>query len=1060
MSNHHINVVRKSVRLRSIYLKELLMMEMPIVEALEHVAAVQSLGRLCENNQHDLILSVIQANKGMKEYLTVLLLPSFPNCLECIKICVNNLPPEGIEKPGSLGRNALIAAIILGENNFRVIQKLVEYKSGFLVNVPDALGRTAIHYAVIKGDLEILKLLSETGNADARHVDNDGNSILHQFFLFNVKNSDMLKYLLHDKPKQHMMIHVPNNKAQGMVTPGMYAMKMNSPFVVQLMKVNTDERVVDHPTVERRRIALDLSLREIEDGDLDELQFIIEKFGDSVDGNGDTLLHNFAKFGLTNQRAVDYCLKDPGVLSFLINTQNREGKTPLYILLERQRPSIVLFNSMIEHPELDPSISDIDGWVLLRPALTQPDHIFFCVFELNPRLLFKSNHYDISVFINMMVKTRFDLIRALVEKYDIDLTNVDDHGRNILHLCAEFCINNPYTYDYLLSKLKVDPQTLVNVKDGTRYGYTPVMSAIISKNTYIFKDLFHKFDIDLHVFPNPGFNFNYLTLAIKYCDYDTQTEMLKRCPELASFVNDLGETPVMVAIREQKYELTRVLIETYNVDINVRNNYGNTLLHYLANYRVKDTELIDLLLNGDRNISYYINERNVDGLTPHEIALEKDNIELANAFSKFLTTEADIAQIDVEDVTNEKPAVITSKNLDFFTSYRVDDFWSNLRVAIEENDLERVKKRIESNSLLDWDKGTPLHFISSIQNIGPNIIDFLLNECEVTQSHINLQNNHGETPLHCAAIRENIPLLNALLKHPNIITSVRNKKGETALLAAINNDWVQFSQDVIQLLVMHDPTLVDIPDLHGVTPLQASILRNHCDVMKLLIEKGKANINYVDEDGDTLAHFLAGYEKQDPEVIEYLMNKPHNVIKHINKRNKFGNTPLHAACKTNNEKYALYLLNQRRIDLQRVNNMNETPLFVCLSMNREVASPKIIENLVKKSPGMVNKSNFVGDLPILVAINVENYHAVKILIEDGKIDINSWKDKQHNTLLHYLFLYGVKHEKMFKYLFGELILINYYCTMKFGRFCIRTVFVGLLIFKKKVENRKKSIFGQ
>lgn len=999
-------------------------MEMPIVEALEHVAAVQSLGRLCENNQHDLVLSMIQSNKAMKEYLTILLLPSFPNCLTCVEICVNNLPSGAIETPGSLSRNALIAAIILGENNYPVIQKLVEYRDGILVDARDALGRTAIHYAVIKGDLDALKLLVDQGNADAKLVDNDGNSILHQFFMFNVKSSEMLDYLLNGKPNQQTMMHVANGKAQGMNTPAMYAMKMNSPYLIQLLREVGDVGSNEHPTVERRKMALELSLHEIQDGDLEELQDIIERFGDSVDGNGDTLLHNVARFGLTNQKVIDYCLKEPGLLCNQINVPNRMGRTPLYTLLDTRKCSEPMFNAIMECPELDLTVKDIDGWVMLKPALTQKDEVFLNLYERDPSLLFKSNNNDVTVFIYMISSKKFELIKALVEKHDLDLTKVDNLGRNILHICAEFCDKELYIYDYLFSKLTVDPQTMVNIKDRTRYGYTPLMSAAVSKNMYIFKHLFNKYDVDLQVKPNPGFNFNYFTLAIKYCDHDIQTEILRRCPELATYVNDLGETPVMVAIREKKLELTKILIEECHVDINVKNNYGNTLLHYMANYHVKDMELIELLLNGDRNISYYINERNAKNLTANEIAMQRDNIELANTLAKYLTTEADIAQIDVEDVTNEKPAVITSKNLDFFSSYRSDQFWSNLRIAIEKNDLEAVKKNITSSDplVLDWDSGTPLHFISTIQNIGPNIIDFLLNESVVTQPHINSQNKFGETPLHCAAVREHIPLLNALLKHPDINTTVQNRKGETVLLAAINNDWVKFSEDVIQMLVMHDPSLVHIPDFHGITPLQACILRNHFEVLRLVVEKGKADVNYVDDDGDTLAHFLAGYQKQDPEVIEYLMNKPHNVLKHINKRNKHGNTPLHAACKTNNEKYALYLLNQRRIDLQRVNNMNETPLFVCLSVNRQTASSKIIQGLVKKSPGMVNKSNFVGDLPILLAINVENYDAVKVLVKDGRIDVNLWRDKQHNTLLHYLFLYGIQDRKIFKYMIGETFL--------------------------------------
>ncbi|XP_063697458.1 ankyrin-3-like [Culicoides brevitarsis] len=997
-------------------------METPIAEALEHVAFLQTLNRLCENNQHELILSVLQANKSAEEYLSLLLLISFPNCVTCVEIFIDNLPAEAIEKPGSLGRNALIAAIVLGENNFAVIETLVKYKKGVLVNVPDALGRTAVHYAVIKGDTKIVKLLCEEGNANPDHIDNDGNTILHQFFLFNVKNAELLGYLMRGKPQQHKMLNVHNSKAQGKSTPGMLAMGMNSPYMSQLFREMRDIPPERHPTVERRKMALDLSLYEIQDGDLNELKFIIEKFGDSVDGNGDTLLHSFAKFGLSNKSAIDYCLRRPSnALEGQINAQNREGKTPLYVLLEGpKKASEMLFEALFEHPSLDLTIRDSMGWTVLKPAVKQSKEIFLKIYDSNPNLFFALNLNDMNVFIYMFEiinKEPFELLKALVEDHGLDLTSIDDLGRNIFHYCAEFGKNKPYIYDYLYSKLPVSPQTMINVKAKDCYGYTPMMLAIISGNDYFFKHLFAKYDVDLTLKPNSGFNANYLTLAIKHSSLDIQLQILKRCPELVDFVSDLGITPVMIAIAESKLELTKILINEYNVDITVKNSYGNTILHYLANHRVKDTELIELLLNGDRNVAFYINERNEDGLTPFDIAMQKENIELANAFAKYLTTEADVAQIDVKDVTNEKPLVISQVD-GFLATFQEESLFDDLRTLIEKNDLEGVKTYMSSRNLPEV-----LHFISAIQNIGPNIIDFLLHECPKTRENVNYQNKNGDTALHCAAVREHIPLLNALLKHPEINTKIQNKKGETALLAAINNTWVKFSEDVIRMLVMHEPSLVHIPDFYGVTPLQAAILHDHFNVLRLVVEKG-ANLHYVDSDEDTLAHFLAGYKAQDPKMIEFLMNKPNNVLKHINKRNKHGNTPLHAACKMNNEKYVNYLLAQRRIDLLRVNNMNETPLFVCLSVNRKTASAKIIDELVKKCPGMVSKPNFVGDLPILLALNVENHDVIKVLIEDGRIDVNIWRDRQQNTLLHYLFLYEIKDRNIYKLLIdkGQLVI--------------------------------------
>lgn len=169
-----------------------------------------SINALCSKDQHDVILSLIQGNPQLKKYLTIFLFPSFPNCSKCIDIALFTLPSEAIEQPGCLGRNALIASIILGENNFEVIQKFVDYKNGYLVNLSDTLGRTSLHYAIIKGDLLVTKYLINYGNSDVCHKDHDGNNVLHQFFWFNVKNSKILDYLLTETLKGPSLTHQTN----------------------------------------------------------------------------------------------------------------------------------------------------------------------------------------------------------------------------------------------------------------------------------------------------------------------------------------------------------------------------------------------------------------------------------------------------------------------------------------------------------------------------------------------------------------------------------------------------------------------------------------------------------------------------------------------------------------------------------------------------------------------------------------------------------------------------------------------------------------------------------
>lgn len=358
-------------------------------------------------------------------------------------------------------------------------------------------------------------------------------------------------------------------------------------------------------------------LASINNNEINILKEFIEKYGDSVDKNGDTLLHYFARLGLSNEDAINYCL-DPtnGKILNLANGRNRKNQTALFIAVTNLPKTMCIFKALAKLDKID----DDQRVKCLIKAIPNGTEIFHDLYKhCNTDILKISNETSMTILCYIIQLKQLDILKVLVEKYEINLNATDDKGRNILHILSYFCIDSPYVFDYLTSK-DIHFDQLINQKDDTDQGYTPILAAVVTKNWYVFKQLFERFDPDVTIKGGFGYEFNVFQAAIKYLDIEGLHKMLKRCPRLADIPLETGETPVMIAIRCKNNALAKLLIKEYKVDIGMKDNYDNTMLHYIALCEISDKDLIDLLLKSDHNIRHLCNERNSNGKTALEIA--------------------------------------------------------------------------------------------------------------------------------------------------------------------------------------------------------------------------------------------------------------------------------------------------------------------------------------------------------------------------------------------------------------------------------------------------------
>ncbi|WP_253300015.1 ankyrin repeat domain-containing protein [Wolbachia endosymbiont of Chironomus riparius] len=222
--------------------------------------------------------------------------------------------------------------------------------------------------------------------------------------------------------------------------------------------------------------------------------------------------------------------------------------------------------------------------------------------------------------------------------------------------------------------------------------------------------------------------------------------------------------------------------------------------------------------------------------------------------------------------------------------------WNNLFGYIQKGNLQEIQNSLSTNSECikssssENNDDTLLHF--AIQNKQTKIAKYLINK----SANVNIENKDGWSPLHEAVNHnDNKPI----------------------------ND-----QDLIPLLIKKGAN-VNAKNKDNKTPLYLAVQDNKLEIVKHLIEQGKADFNFHEKDKWTPLHAAAynGYRN----IVEYLLGKEAE----INAKNKDNNTPLHLAVK-NNKIDTVKLLVAKGAETFTHNNDGKTPFD--LASNQEISS--------------------------------------------------------------------------------------------------------------------------
>lgn len=246
-------------------------------------------------------------------------------------------------------------------------------------------------------------------------------------------------------------------------------------------------------------------------------------------------------------------------------------------------------------------------------------------------------------------------------------------------------------------------------------------------------------------------------------------------------------------------------------------------------------------------------------------------------------------------------------------------------------------------NIQDNNGNTPLHCLTNHDNTA---------ECTrslIFSSNANIQNNNGDTPLHVFTEQDNIEcialLLNSvtdksvtyddffwrtikdLVDKTSIDPNLKNNAGYTPLRVAVECG----NTKAMKLLLKHCAIDPNIKDNNGDTPLHRVIGLNNAEHLKLLLDHSKTNPNIKDHNKDTPLHCVI--ELNYTEHLKLLLN--HSEM-NPNIKNKAGDTPLHCALQNHNRKFLKLLLDDSRTNPNIKDKDGDTP-FSCIMAYQHIA---------------------------------------------------------------------------------------------------------------------------
>ena len=479
------------------------------------------------------------------------------------------------------------------------------------------------------------------------------------------------------------------------------------------------------------------------------------------------------------------------------------------------------------------------------------------------------------------------------------------------------------------------------------------------------------------------------------CKYSIMFLIEEHCYD-QSALNNSNQLPLHIACSQCNLEVVKLVSSKPVLNVNTQDSDGNTPIHIVCEFRYgyynhdyvpeKLQCIMYLVLEKECNI----NIQNKEGKLPVHILLES----ITSVSHMYLTEQEDNDLIQL--ITNSENLTVNAQDKDGNTP---------LHIALKRKSLKAA-----------------LYLMSNFQ-------------CDV-----NLCNNDGYLPLHCAVdlycgtLSTDHDMLMKVIKAVSKKCSQLHKQtrdGMTPLHLACKNE----QMDVVRYLVFDRkcfPNLCDTSDIYNSLIIHPAC-KEESDIGLLKALANKVNVNkksareyyYFDrkpKGGNTPLHVACAHHNllaiawlkelncdfthvnfQGMLPLHIACSKSFGCVKLLSIQDsdmkvcdEDGNTPLHCACKHNLEDVVKYLTLNFKCDLTIWNKENELPLHLACSTSLEIV------HMVSDSQLNLNLQTKEGNTPLHIACRAGRIDIVNYLIATCKCDPSMKVRNKYGRLpIHY-----------------------------------------------------------
>ncbi|MDR2806579.1 MAG: ankyrin repeat domain-containing protein [Puniceicoccales bacterium] len=595
--------------------------------------------------------------------------------------------------------NTILHEIILCEGDISdIVEQLI--RQGADINAQNKYKNTPLHYAVLVGNIEMVKFLVEHGaNINITNkkektpldlAEKEQNRTICDYLEEIIKNKEeifknldrinvqelekMNKAIKHNSPN---VAKLSNEKGETLLHRMAGMGKLD--VVAYLLKQGADINAQDDLGKTPIRWALEFQQFPV-------MEFLMSTDGidmNKTDESGQTPLCYAVKHNLVN--IVNFLI-ERGVDASVPNSKN--GKTPLELAIENNKSS-----EIIKYLKSKTPLKNYPNKVLEEEKKS----------KRNEELARLTNGYPINE------KQVLALIR---EGVDVDYP-LDEYGETVLSWAIRQ-EENPNILECLLQH---------------EYGVNSII------NTYISDD------------DTP------LRCAIKCNNLAAVEHLIAYGADVNQTDGFSSDTPLHFAVKKGKVDIVKCLIE-HGADANAQSSGGNTPLHYAAEQGKVD--IVKCLIRHKANVAN-VNAQNSEGNTPLHLAAEKGKVDVvecliehrANANARDSSGDTPLHRAIRKNAFN---ALAIVKCLYMYVySIRLEN--TPLHCAVMQNKFDIVQflvSRYADVNAQNAEGNTPLHCAVIQQNF--NIVRYLLKEAGADR---NIQNSLGNTPEALAVLKNN-----------------------------------------------------------------------------------------------------------------------------------------------------------------------------------------------------------------------------------------------------------------------------------------------------------------